>query len=154
VLVDDPKVEAVVIASPQETHREIAEAAFARGKHVFCEKPLGMGLQDSRDMVAAAEKSGCINMIGFNYIRTPASQLARLIAARARSASHVFPRRAYRGFPRRPEPSRIVAHGRARQRQHGRSSPHIINCALALMGPIRSLADRRDRDRASTRPSA
>ena len=37
-LVADPKVEAVVIASPQHTHRAIAEAAFARGKPVFCEK--------------------------------------------------------------------------------------------------------------------
>ena len=40
-LVDDPAVEAVVIAAPQETHRAVAEAAFARGKPVLCEKPLG-----------------------------------------------------------------------------------------------------------------
>ena len=76
-LVDDPKVEAIVIASPQETHREIAIAAFQKGKHVLCEKPLGLGLEDSRIMMAAAEQSGLINMTGFNYIRTPASQMAR-----------------------------------------------------------------------------
>lgn len=40
-LVADPTVEAVVIASPQTTHRPIAEAAFALNKPVFCEKPLG-----------------------------------------------------------------------------------------------------------------
>ncbi|MHA1553410.1 MAG: Gfo/Idh/MocA family protein, partial [Alphaproteobacteria bacterium] len=73
-LVEDPAVGAVVIASPQETHRQIAEAALARGKPVFCEKPLGTNLADSRAMVAAAEQSGVINMSGFNYIRTPASQ--------------------------------------------------------------------------------
>ena len=39
-LVDDPQVGAVIIASPQETHREIAEAAIAQGKPVLCEKPL------------------------------------------------------------------------------------------------------------------
>ncbi len=44
VLVADPAVEAVVIASPQETHRAIAEAAFALGKPVLCEKPLGAAL--------------------------------------------------------------------------------------------------------------
>ena len=56
-LVDDPKVEAVVIASPQSTHREIAEAAFARGKPVFCEKPLGADIDDSRAMTAAAKSA-------------------------------------------------------------------------------------------------
>ena len=81
-LVDDAQVEAVVIAAPQAMHRAIAEAAFARGKPVLCEKPLGASLEDSRAMVTAAEASGVANMVGFNYIRTPASQFARnLIAA-------------------------------------------------------------------------
>ena len=40
-LVNDPKVEAVVIATPQATHRPVAEAAFALGKPVFCEKTFG-----------------------------------------------------------------------------------------------------------------
>ncbi|MEO0914647.1 MAG: Gfo/Idh/MocA family oxidoreductase, partial [Pseudomonadota bacterium] len=57
VLVENPKVEAVVIASPQSTHRAIAEAAFALGKPVFCEKPLGATVEDSRAMVSAAEAS-------------------------------------------------------------------------------------------------
>ena len=47
-LVKDPKVDAIVIATPQETHRHIAEAAFALGKPVFCEKPLGASLDDKR----------------------------------------------------------------------------------------------------------
>ncbi len=76
-LVADPAVEAVVIASPQETHRDIAEASFAAGKHVFCEKPLGASLDDAAAMVAAAERSGLIHMIGFNYVRTPATQFVR-----------------------------------------------------------------------------
>ena len=80
-LVADPKVEAIVIASPQETHLEISKAAFALGKPVFCEKPLGATLDDSKAMVAAAEKAGAINMTGFNYIRTPASQFARQLVA-------------------------------------------------------------------------
>ena len=80
-LVNDPKVEAVVIASPQSTHRAISEAAFALGKPVFCEKPLGASLDDSKSMVAAAEASGVVNMTGFNYIRPPASQYARQLIA-------------------------------------------------------------------------
>jgi predicted dehydrogenase len=61
VLVNDPRVEAIVIASPQQTHREIALAAFALGKPVLCEKPLGEDLADSRVMVAAADKANVIN---------------------------------------------------------------------------------------------
>mgnify|MGYP003877612843 CR=1 FL=1 len=61
-LVQDPLVEAVVIASPQDTHRAIAEAALRLGKPVFCEKPLGASLADSRAMVAAAEASGTVNV--------------------------------------------------------------------------------------------
>ncbi len=79
VLVSDSAVEAVVIASPQRTHREIALAALALGKPVFCEKPLGETLEDSRAMTAAADTAGVANMVGFNYIRTSASQLAREI---------------------------------------------------------------------------
>ena len=52
-LVRDPAVEAVVIASPQETHRAIAEAAVALGKPVFCEKPLA----DTLDVPDMAEKT-------------------------------------------------------------------------------------------------
>ncbi|NNJ68458.1 MAG: Gfo/Idh/MocA family oxidoreductase, partial [Boseongicola sp.] len=76
-LVRDPAVEAVVIASPQSTHRAAAELAFSLGKPVFCEKPLGASVADAEAMVAAASAAKCVNMVGFNYIRTPASQYAR-----------------------------------------------------------------------------
>ncbi len=48
-LVNDPKVEAVVIASPQDSHCEIALAALALKKPVLCEKPLGMSLAECRN---------------------------------------------------------------------------------------------------------
>ena len=76
-LVSDPKVEAVIIASPQDTHKDIALAAFEKGKPVFCEKPLGLSLDEARILTRKAEEAGVVNMTGFNYIRTPASQLAR-----------------------------------------------------------------------------
>jgi len=80
-LVSDPKVEAIVIATPQETHRAIAEAAFALGKPVFCEKPMGASLEDAQAMADAAQASGAANMVAYNYIRTPASQYARKVIA-------------------------------------------------------------------------
>lgn len=76
ILVNDPRVEAIVIASPQTTHRKIALEAFKLGKPVLCEKPLGASLSDANEMAHAAEASGQVNLVGFNYIRTPATQLA------------------------------------------------------------------------------
>jgi predicted dehydrogenase len=70
---NDPPVEAIVIASPQSFHRAIAEAAFALGKPVFCEKPLGASLDDAAPW-CGGRGLGRANMVGFNYIRTPASR--------------------------------------------------------------------------------
>jgi predicted dehydrogenase len=139
-LVDDPAVQAIVIASPQETHHNIALAAFARGKHVLCEKPLGLGLVQSRAMVAAAEQSGCINMVGFNYIRTPASQLARQIIARGEVGDITFLRAEHTEdfLADASLPGDWRTAGRANGNM-GDLAPHIINAALALAGPITSL---------------
>jgi predicted dehydrogenase len=139
-LVADPKVEAVVIASPQQTHREIALAALAAGKHVFCEKPLGLGAPESREMLEAARRSGRVHMTGFNYIRTPASQLARQIIANGEIGAVTW----FRGehtedFCADPnEPASWRTRGRPNGNM-GDLSPHILNAALALMGPVASL---------------
>ena len=138
VLVADPDVDAVIIASPQETHREIAEAAFAQGKPVFCEKPLGASLDDSRAMCASAE--GHINMVGFNYIRTPASQYARQLIAEGRIGDVTW----FRGehtedfLADRQEPATWRTTGEANGTM-GDLAPHMINAARALIGPITSL---------------
>lgn len=140
-LVADPKVEAVVIASPQTTHRHIAEAAFALGKPVFCEKPLGASLEDARAMAKAARSSGVAHMIGFNYVRTPATQFSRkLIAEGAIGDITWFRGEHTEDFLADPDlpatwRTRGVANGAM-----GDLAPHMINCALALMGPIDSLS--------------
>jgi predicted dehydrogenase len=136
-LVADPAVEAVVIASPQVTHRAIATAAFAAGKPVFCEKPLGASLEDAEAMVAAAEASGLPNMIGFNYVRTPATQFVRrLLSEGAIGAVTWFRGEHTEDFFADPEvPASWRCSGRANGTM-GDLAPHMVNCALALMGPI------------------
>ena len=136
-LVADPKVGAVVIASPQDTHRGIAEAAFSLGKPVFCEKPLGASMEDAMAMVAAARASGVVNMVGFNYVRTPATQFARKLIAGGEIGQITW----FRGehtedFLADPAlPSTWRTKGMANGTM-GDLAPHMINCALALMGPI------------------
>lgn len=140
VLVHDPKVEAVVIASPQDTHRDIALAAFALGKPVFCEKPLGATLADSIAMTEAADQAGVINMVGFNYIRTPAAQYARQLVADGRIGDITW----FRGEhtedffadPALPATWRCQGMGNGTM---GDLAPHMINAARALIGPITAL---------------
>jgi predicted dehydrogenase len=142
-LVADPKVQAVVIASPQSTHREIALAAFASGKPVFCEKPLGASLADGTAMVAAAEASGQVNMIGFNYVRTPATQFVRQLLAEGAIGQITWFRgehtEDFLADPQAPATWRTM--GRANGCM-GDLSPHPINCMLALMGPVAELSAR------------
>lgn len=140
-LVADERVEAIVIASPQSTHREIAEAAFALGKPVLCEKPLGASLADSRAMVTAAEKSGCVNLVGFNYIRSPASQYAcELIQSGAIGDVTWFRGEHTEDFYADPDaPSSWRTEGRANGTM-GDLAPHMINAAHTLIGPISSLS--------------
>jgi predicted dehydrogenase len=137
-LIRDPKVEAVVIASPQATHRAAAELAFSLGKPVFCEKPLGASITDSEAMVRAAD--GHVNMVGFNYIRTPASQYARHLVAEGAIGDVTW----FRGehtedFYADPDaPATWRTEGEANGTM-GDLAPHMVNAALALIGSISSV---------------
>lgn len=139
-LVRAQNVEAIVIATPQETHLQIAKAAFELGKPVFCEKPLGSSLQDAKQMVAAAQKANVINMVGFNYIRTPASQFARgLIAAGDIGDITWFRGEHTEDFYADPNiPTSWRTTGLANGTM-GDLAPHMINAALGLIGPISSV---------------
>ncbi|MBC7739585.1 MAG: Gfo/Idh/MocA family oxidoreductase [Candidatus Saccharibacteria bacterium] len=76
-LVDDPDIDLIDIASPNDTHMPIAIAAAEAGKMVMCEKPLGRTADESRQMVAAVEAAGVANMVWYNYRRVPAVTMAK-----------------------------------------------------------------------------
>jgi predicted dehydrogenase len=81
-LVEDPHVDLVDITTPNYLHVDVALAALAAGKHVYCEKPLAVTVDDARRMAAAAKNAGVRTMVAFNNIKTPAALLAKQIIER------------------------------------------------------------------------
>ena len=65
-LLADPEIQAVSICSANNSHAEIAIAALKANKHVLCEKPMAITLEDCEAMVKAAENSGKVLMIDQN----------------------------------------------------------------------------------------
>jgi len=63
-LLEDPQLDAVVLATPVPTHAELAIAVAEAGKHCFVEKPLATNAADAERAVAAAEQAGKILMVG------------------------------------------------------------------------------------------
>jgi predicted dehydrogenase len=86
-LVERDDIDLVDICSPGGNHLEPALAALAAGKHVLCEKPLANTVAEAEQMAAAARRArerGVRAMVGFNYRRVPALELARRLVADGR----------------------------------------------------------------------
>ncbi|MGJ4859940.1 Gfo/Idh/MocA family protein [Labrys sp. La1] len=76
-LVADPDIDVVDITAPNALHKEMALAALAAGKHVYCEKPLATTAVDAAQMAQAAQEAGVCTQVGFNYLCNPLFPLAR-----------------------------------------------------------------------------
>ncbi len=64
-LLASPGIDAVVIAGPTRVHAPLIAAAARAGKHVFCEKPIALALDEAREAAAAVETAGVKLQIGF-----------------------------------------------------------------------------------------
>ncbi len=62
---DDASIKAVVICSETNRHAPLVKAAAKAGKHMFVEKPLGMGGKDAAEMARAVEKAGVLFQTGY-----------------------------------------------------------------------------------------
>jgi myo-inositol 2-dehydrogenase/D-chiro-inositol 1-dehydrogenase len=65
-LITDRSIDAVAICSPAVTHAELIVAAARAGKHVFCEKPMALTLEDADRAIDAARSAGVALQVGFN----------------------------------------------------------------------------------------
>ncbi len=71
-LLQDPELDAVVIATPVRFHYEMAKAALSLGKHVFIEKPIARTGAEAQELVDLAHKQGLILMVGHTFLFSPA----------------------------------------------------------------------------------
>ncbi len=76
-LVADKDVDIVDICVPSNLHREIALAAIAAGKTVYCEKPVGLHGGQATEIAEAAKRAGVKSLVGFTYLRNPLIAFAR-----------------------------------------------------------------------------
>lgn len=63
-IANDPNIDAVIIATPNNTHVPIATACVQKGKHVMCEKPLGVTAEEAVQLYHTAEAAGVVHMVG------------------------------------------------------------------------------------------
>jgi len=128
-VIDDPDVGVVVIATPHDTHAELATLALKNGRHVWCEKPLALSEDELGEVEAAWHASGKQLMIGFNRRWSPAVQIARNTLAEVTSPKFLVYRVAAGPVP--------VEHWYHDRRQGGRvigEVCHFVDTAQAIIG--------------------
>jgi predicted dehydrogenase len=142
-LVTDPAVDIVAITSPNHLHAEMARAAMAAGKHVYCEKPLATTYADSKSLAALAGQTSRKTLAGFNYLRSPAAVLAKqMVASGELGEIHNF----RGGFAEDYMADPAVPHSwRCRRDLAGSGTlgdlgSHLLCFALQLMGPIAAVS--------------
>ncbi len=81
-MLESSAIDAVLIATPNDLHYEITLAAARAGKHVLCEKPLAMSLDQADEMVAACDSAGVALMYAENLVFVPMYQRLKSLAAK------------------------------------------------------------------------
>jgi predicted dehydrogenase len=83
-MLEDPRVDVVHLATPNHLHHAQVRAVLEAGKHVVCEKPLGLDARETAELVSLAERSGLVHAVNFNIRFYPQVQEA---AARVRAGA-------------------------------------------------------------------
>ena len=137
-------IDVVDICTPPALHAELAVAAIAAGKHVFCEKPLANSTAEALRIRDAARGAGVVTQAGFNYRHTPAITFAKqLLEAGAFGEPLQFRSSYLQDAAFGADPTRWRA-----QRNTGGSGmvgdigSHIIDLAEYLFGDIVKVAAR------------
>jgi len=138
-LVEDVAIDAVDICLPTDLHREVALAAFARGKHVLCEKPMALAAPDCDAMLEAAARSGRVFMVAHVLRFLSPYRYAATFVGQNSVKSAVLRRKS--GFPQ-------WSQWLADERRSGGAALdllcHDIDIALKLFGPPTAVSAQSD----------
>jgi len=145
-LVGRRDIDLVDIASPNDTHAEIAVAAARAGKMVSCEKPLGRNAAEAEQMVEAVETARVPNTVWYNYRRVPAVVLIKELIDQGK-LGRIFHYRAQflqdwtisQDLPQGGEGLWRLDVGVAGSGVTGDLLAHCIDTAMWLNGPIAEL---------------
>jgi predicted dehydrogenase len=104
-VLQDPRVEAVIIATPAETHAALAARALTAGKHVFVEKPLALTYRDGLQLVRQARAAGLTLMVGhiLEYHPAVVELVKRVRAGELGTLQYIYSNRLNLGKVRREE---------------------------------------------------
>jgi predicted dehydrogenase len=140
-LIADPAVEAVYVAVPHDLHLPVVSAAIEAGRHVLCEKPLGLNVEQAAALHALATAKGVTHMVGFLQRYLPVyRQMKQLVEeGRLGDVRHVavhsmqgFAARPGQPFTWRDQVARTGAGGVL-----GDTGAHVIDLVLWLFDDIR-----------------
>jgi predicted dehydrogenase len=136
--------QAVVIAVPGFLHFPIAERVLRQGKPLLCEKPVGLGADEARQLAALAETSGSVHAVGFTYVRLPLVRYAKSLLDSGRFGRILQVRgrhfEDYLADPSAPHGWRLSRKTAGRFGALGDLGYHIIAILRFLCGPIAELS--------------
>jgi predicted dehydrogenase len=79
-IIEDPSIDAVVVATPMSSHYPLGMEALEAGKHVFIEKPMATNSEDCRRLISAANERGLTLMVGHTFVySSPVRMIKELI---------------------------------------------------------------------------
>lgn len=139
-IIERDDIDVVDITAPNAMHQELVEAAAAAGKHIFCEKPVGIEPQATAAIEAAGRRSGAITGCGYNYRWAPMVQYTKQLIEQGRFGKLTH----YRGrfFSMYGRDRLGVLSWRFLQEEAGHGAltdimSHAVDLALHLAGPIK-----------------
>jgi predicted dehydrogenase len=138
-VIEDPEVDVVNIATPNNLHLEIVQQAARAGRHLVCEKPVGRSPVETAAIERAAREAGVMSFVGYNYRWAPLVQYAKkLIQDGLLGQLTHYRGRFFAGYASNP---RAVLSWRFQRELAGLGvcgdlMSHVIDMALMMAGPI------------------